>query len=149
MHAHTHIIIGEPSYVNLAFEESILIHTTVECTAIGGESPELFNLTLWRNDELLAQINGDCLTYTTSPGSYGTYTCNVDGVQNSSVLQERGKHNINIRFIHKVFYFVFTVKFQLLLNGVNITQCHQLMVNIVYVICRLSCVGLAPLPCSL
>ena len=91
MHAHAHIIIiGEPSYVNLAFEESTLIHTIVECTAIDGESPELFNLTLWRNGELLAQVSGDHLTYTTSPGSYGTYTCGVDGVQNSSVLQERG-----------------------------------------------------------
>ena len=91
MHAHAHIIIiGEPSYVNLAFEESTLIHTIVECTAIDGESPELFNLTFWRNDVLLAQVSGDHLTYTTSPGSYGTYTCDVDGVQNSSVLQERG-----------------------------------------------------------
>ena len=87
--------IGDPSHVNLMFEESTLIHpafTTVQCTAIGGESPELFNLTLWRNDELLAQVSEDHLTYTTSPGSYGTYTCGVDGVQNSSVLQERGKH---------------------------------------------------------
>ena len=78
------------------FEESIFIQaesTIVECTAIGGESTELFNLTLWRNDELLAQVSGDHLTYTTSPGSYGTYTCDVDGVQNSSVLQEQGKHH--------------------------------------------------------
>ena len=91
MHTHT---LGESSYVNLVFEETTLIHpafTIVQCTAIGGESPELFNLTLWRNGELLAQVSGDHLTYTTSPGSYGTYTCDVDGVQNSSVLQERGK----------------------------------------------------------
>ena len=77
----------------LRFAESTLIQTqstTMECIAIGGASPELFNLTLWRNDVLLAQVSGDHLTYTTSPGLYGTYTCDVDGVQNSSVFQEQG-----------------------------------------------------------
>ena len=127
-------MIGDPSHVNLMFEESTLIlteSTIVECTAIGGKSPELFNLTLWRNDELLAQVNGDHLTYTTSPGLYGTYICDVDGVQNSSVLQEQGKHVIllvNIKF-NKCY--ILSVRFQLLLDGVNITQCLQFMVNIV------------------
>ena len=83
---------GPPSSVYLMFAEFSLVqteHTVVECTAIGGQSPELFNLTLWR----LAQGSGDHLTYTTSLGSYGTYTCDVGGVQNASVLQERGKHH--------------------------------------------------------
>ena len=90
-------------------EESTLIQTEstiVECTAIGGEPPELFNLTLWRNDELLAQVSGDHLTYTTSPGSYGTYTCDVDGVQNSSVLQEQGK------IITQFFYYLMCINLQ-------------------------------------
>ena len=90
--------------MNLTFAESLTEPDTVQCTAIGGESPELFNLTLWRNDEVLAQVSGDHLTYTTSPGLYGTYTCGVDGVQNSSVLQERGKYQkvsvIKISGIH-------------------------------------------------
>ena len=117
--------------MNLVFEETTLIHpafTIVQCTAIDGESPELFNLTLWRNDELLAQVSGDHLTYTTSPGLYGTYTCGVNGVQNSSVLQERGKH-VTTMYAIILKCCVLAVKFQLLIDGVNTTQCHQLMVN--------------------
>ena len=145
-------IIGPPSSVYLIFEESVLMQTEstiVECTAIGGESPEIFNLTLWRNGELLAQVSGDHLTYTTSSGSYGTYTCDVDGVQNSSVLQERGKHN-TIRFVRKVFYIIIYSEV-----SVAIGWCQYYSVpfvngkHCVFMPARLSCVGLAPLPCSL
>ena len=72
--------------VTLEFAETSLTaleSTTVECTAVGGQSPELFNLTLWRGDQLLAQVSADHLTYTTHPQSYGTYTCAVDQLQNS------------------------------------------------------------------
>ena len=78
----------------LQFEESILTElesTIVQCTAVGGESPELFNLTLWRNHQLLAQVNG---SYTTTPHTYGTYTytCAVGDIQNTSILRIiRGK----------------------------------------------------------
>lgn len=84
------LTIGTPSSVHLNFIKSTVETTTVECTAIGGESVELFNLTLWRNDQLLAQVNGDYLSYATRPQSYGQYTCAVDGLQDSSILQERG-----------------------------------------------------------
>ena len=78
----------------LQFEESVLTElesTIVQCTAVGGESPELFNLTLWRNHQLLAQVNGSYLNYTTTLHSYGTYTCAVGDTQNTSVLQEKGE----------------------------------------------------------
>ena len=86
-----------PLSVDLDFAESILTEletTTVECTVRGGSGNT--DLTLWRNDELLAQVNGDYLLYTTTPRSYGNYTCAVSGTRNSSVLYERGMYTYSI-----------------------------------------------------
>ena len=60
--------------------------TTVECN-VSGAVP---SLTLRRNGQLLTQVNEDHLTFTTSPQSYGTYTCAAGGLQSSAILQEQG-----------------------------------------------------------
>lgn len=65
--------------------------TTVECTAVGGEGAEAFNLTLWWNGELLASTNGRHLSRVTTPYQYGAYRCNVDSVQNTFILKEKGE----------------------------------------------------------
>ena len=93
---------GPPSSVLLHFQQPSLPQgesTVVECTAVGGEPREAFNLTLWRNNELLTSVNGECLTYTTQSHLYGTYTCAVGNIQNSSILQERGVH-IKVKVIY-------------------------------------------------
>ena len=88
--------IGPPSCVLVSFEESILREwggtTGVECTAVGG-SAGAHHLMLWRHGgQLLASINGSHLRYQTTPHQYGTYTCSVGNISNSSTLQERGTY---------------------------------------------------------
>ena len=78
----------------LHFGEPILTGfetTTVECTAVGGEPVEAINLTLWRNGELLAHVNGSHLSHMTSPYQYGAYRCSVDSIHETAILMERGK----------------------------------------------------------
>ena len=67
--------------------------TLIKCNAIGGEPRDFHNLTLWKNGQQLAQVTGDYLSYITQFHPYGTYTCAVDGITNSSLLLERGSMN--------------------------------------------------------
>ena len=81
-----------PSSVVIHFEPPILTGletTTVRCTAVGGGPLEAF--TLWRNEELIARGNGRSLSHVTTPYQYGTYTCGVGSLRNTSVLMERGE----------------------------------------------------------
>ena len=81
-----------PSGVSLHSEEVGGGVSTVECIAVGGEPPDVFNLTLWRNGQLLAHTNGDHLSYRTRPhADYGNYTCRVGDLHNTSLLAERGE----------------------------------------------------------
>ena len=80
-----------PSGVSLHSEEVGVGVSTVECIAVGGEPPDAFNLTLWRNGQLLAHTNGDHLSYSTRPHDYGNYTCRVGDLHNTSLLAERGE----------------------------------------------------------
>ena len=65
--------------------------TTVECTAVGGEPVEAINLTLWRNEELLAHVNGRPLSHMTTPYQYGACRCSVDSIHETAILMERGE----------------------------------------------------------
>ena len=79
-----------PSAVYLHFGESVLTpleSTTVNCTAVGRYA---YNLTLWKNNRLLASNSGNSLIYSTQPSQYGTYRCAVDSVHNTSLLSEKG-----------------------------------------------------------
>ena len=85
------IIIDLPSAVHLHFGESVftpLESTTVNCTAVGRS--DAYNLTLWKNNRLLASNSGNSLIYSTQPSQYGTYRCAVDSVHNTSLLREEG-----------------------------------------------------------
>ena len=62
--------------------------TTVNCTAVG--SSDAYNLTLWKNNRLLASNSGNSLIYSTQPSQYGTYRCALDSVHNTSLLSEEG-----------------------------------------------------------
>ena len=62
--------------------------TTVNCTAVGRS--DAYNLTLWKNNRLLASNSGNSLIYSTQPSQYGTYRCTVDSVHSSSLLREVG-----------------------------------------------------------
>ena len=78
----------------LHFGEPILTGfetTTVECSAVGGEPVEAINLTLWRNEELLAHDNGSHLSHMTTPYQYGAYRCSVDSIHETAILMERGE----------------------------------------------------------
>ena len=80
-----------PSAVYLHFGKSVLTHlesTTVNCTALGRS--DTYNLTLWKNNRLLASNSGNSLIYSTQPSQYGTYRCAVDNVHNTSLLSEEG-----------------------------------------------------------
>ena len=82
----------------LHFGEPILTGyetTTVECTAVGGEPVEAYNLTLWRNEELLAHVNGSHLSHMTTPYQYGAYRCSVDSIHEIAILMERGEGYAN------------------------------------------------------
>ena len=61
----------------------------MRCTAVGGGP--LVALTLWRNGELIAHDNGRSLSHVTTPYQYGTYTCGVGSLRNTSVLMEKGE----------------------------------------------------------
>ena len=79
-----------PSAVYLHFGESVLTpleSTTVNCTAVGRYT---YNLTLWKNNRLLASNSGNSLIYSTQPSQYGTYRCAVDSVHNTSLIKEEG-----------------------------------------------------------
>ena len=81
----------------LHFREPVLMElesTAVECTAVDGEPPEAINLTLWWNEELIARVNGNHLSYSTTPHPYGTYRCSAGDVHNTSILFERGEYII-------------------------------------------------------
>ena len=80
-----------PSAVYLHFGKSVLTpleSTTVNCTAVGRS--DTYNLTLWKNNRLLASNSGNSLIYSTQPSQYGTYRCAVDNVHNTSLLSEEG-----------------------------------------------------------
>ena len=80
-----------PSAVYLHFGESVLTpleSTTVNCTAVGRS--DAYNLTLWKNNRLLASNSGNSLIYSTQPSQYGTYRCAVDSIHNTSLLSEKG-----------------------------------------------------------
>ena len=80
-----------PSAVYLHFGESVLTpleSTTVNCTAVGRSYT--YNLTLWKDNRLLAFNSGNSLIYSTQPSQYGTYRCAVDSVHNTSLLSEKG-----------------------------------------------------------
>ena len=80
-----------PSAVHLHFGESVLTpleSTTVNCTAVGRS--DAYNLTLWKNNRLLASNSGNSLIYSTQPSQYGTHRCTVDSVHNTSLLREEG-----------------------------------------------------------
>ena len=66
---------------------------TVNCTAVGRS--DAYNLTLWKNNRLLAYNYGNSLIYSTQPSQYGTYRCAVDSVHNTSLLSEKG----NVKFV--------------------------------------------------
>ena len=86
--------LGPPSSVVLHFGEPILTGfetTAVECNAVGGEPVEAYNLTLWRNEELLAHVNGRHLSHMTTPYQYGAYRCSVDSIHETAILIERGE----------------------------------------------------------
>ena len=88
-------IAAPPSSVLLSFDEAILREwggtTGVECTAVGGGPAEAHHLMLQgHGGQLLANVNGSHLHYQTTPHQYGTYTCSVGNISNSSTLQERG-----------------------------------------------------------
>ena len=154
--------IGPPSSVTLSYQQSVLTggeSTVVECTAIGGEPREAINLTLWRGDELLAQVSGDHLNYSTESYAHGAYRCAVGSIHNTSILHERGKPFskisvyilvatgmkakakviITLHFsIHCIddWHFVYVVSvhaahFQMLFEGIDSAQCGDLRVNIV------------------
>ncbi len=88
------IIISEPpSSVHMYFDKSILSlleSTTLECTTVGGGPTVAHNLTLWKNNELLATNQGDSLRYFIRPSQYGSYRCAVGDVYNTSLLYEKG-----------------------------------------------------------
>ena len=69
--------------------------TTVNCTAVGRS--DAYNLTLWKNNRLLASNSGNFLIYSTQPSQYGTYRCAVDSLYITSLLREEG--NV-LRAIH-------------------------------------------------
>ena len=124
--------LGPPSSVLLHFQQSSLTlgeSTVVECTAVGGEPREAFNLTLWRNNEFLTGVNGDRLSYSTEHNPFGTYRCAVGNIQNSSVMLERGImfHAAYTSPALRLLFFL--VQFQLL-TEVNFTQCGYLEVYI-------------------
>ena len=76
----------------LHFGEPILTGfetTTVECTAVGGEPVEAINLTLWRNGELLAHVNGSHLSHMTTPYQYGAYRCSVNNIHETAIIMKR------------------------------------------------------------
>lgn len=84
---------GPPSSVLLQVQQLALTtneSTSIECSVVGGGPRESFNLTLWRNTQLVDKVTGDYLSYVTRFHPYGTYTCAVGGIANSSMLQERG-----------------------------------------------------------
>ena len=58
---------------------------------MGGEPVEAINLTLWRNEELLAHVNGSHLSHMTTPYQYGAYRCSVDSIHETAILMERGE----------------------------------------------------------
>ena len=78
--------------VNMSVQHSVLTEgesTVIRCTAHG---EEVVNLTLWRGEEMLDQVNEEYLNYSTGPYPYGTYQCAVGNIQSMmSVLHERGK----------------------------------------------------------
>ena len=124
-------ITAPPPSVHLTFAQSSLTQlesNSVNCSAIGLESSEPFNLTLWRNDQLLAQVSGDYLSYRTPPHSYGTYTCVVDGLQDSAVLQEKGTYNYPL-YCHAYNIILTIVQFQLLFDDLHV-PCYQLLVRL-------------------
>ena len=127
-HSHFHTA-GPPSSVVLHFGEPILTGfetTTVECTAVGGEPVEAYNLTLWRNGELLAHVIGSHLSHMTTPYQYGAYRCSVDNIHETAILMERGEGHATPILCLKLAV-LFAVLFQLLLDGVNTTkmECQQ------------------------
>ena len=67
--------------------------TTVNCTALGRS--DAYNLTLWKNNRLLASNSGNSLIYSTQPSQYGTYRCAVDSIHSSSLLREIGNKLFN------------------------------------------------------
>ena len=62
--------------------------TTVNCIAVGRS--DAYNLTLWKNNRLLASNSGNSLIYSTQPSQYGTYRCAVDSIHSTSLLSEEG-----------------------------------------------------------
>ena len=90
---------------------------------MGGEPVEAISLTLWRNGELLAHVNGRHLSHMTTPYQYGAYRCSVDSIHETAILMERGAKPI----LCLKLAVLFAVLFQLLLDGVNITkmECQQ------------------------
>ena len=97
--------VTDPSAVYLHFRESVLRpleSTTVNCTALGRS--DAYNLTLWKNNRLLAYDSGNSLIYSTQPSQYGTYRCAVDSVHSSSLLREEGEPFINKRINSQVLY---------------------------------------------
>ena len=112
---------GLPSVV-IHFESPILTGqetTTVRCTAVGGGPLEAF--TLWRNEELIARGNGRSLSHVTTPYQYGTYTCGVGSLRNTSVLMERGEEGgIDADDYIEM---IVIAPFQLLLNDASTPLC--------------------------
>ncbi len=74
---------------------SLLESTTLECTTVGGRPTDRHNLTLWKNNELLATNQGDSLRYSIGPSQYGSYRCAVGDVYNTSLLYEKGIYRSN------------------------------------------------------
>ena len=71
----------------LQFQESADESTLIECNVIGGEPRDFYNLTLWKNGLLVAEVTaGDYLSYVTQSRPYGTYTCAAGGIINSSYV---------------------------------------------------------------
>ncbi len=63
----------------------------IKCVAIDAEPRDTINLTLWRNNELLAQVIGEHLSYSTELHPYGAYRCAVGNIHsNIAILHEKG-----------------------------------------------------------
>lgn len=116
---------GLPSSVLMDFESPILAGletTTVRCTAVGGGAMEVFKL--WRNEELIASADGRHLSHVTTPYHYGTYTCGVGSLRNTSVLMERSEARV-YSLVCLMIIDIIIAPFQLLLNNATDQLCQQ------------------------
>lgn len=81
--------------VELVVQQAVVMRgefTVIWCNAIDDEqSGCTFNLTLWWNEKLLAQVLGSQLNFSSSLNPFGSYQCFIGSVQSKKiVLHERG-----------------------------------------------------------